>query len=105
VRDAPDPEKVVAVTVPFTSSNVPGFVLPIPTFPLAFIIKAVPVDELNCATLPLAAVFRTEKTFPAAIGVPYTCKFDVGFVVPIPTRAAILDPDWYKAILVFQKIF
>jgi hypothetical protein len=91
-------------TFPTTCRFDVAFVVPIPTFPIALIIRAVPLEELNCATLPLAAVLKTENTFPVAIGVPYTCKFDVGFVVPTPTRAARPDPDWYKAILLCYNI-
>jgi hypothetical protein len=51
VRDAPEPEKVVAVTVPFTSRAVPGFVFPIPTCPLALITTVpVPAALVNTAT-------------------------------------------------------
>ena len=34
VKDAPEPEKVVAVTVPLTCSAVLGLVVPMPTLPL-----------------------------------------------------------------------
>ena len=50
VRLAPLPENAVAVTVPFTSSAVLGFVFPIPTLP-SLLIRTLSAGGEPCASL------------------------------------------------------
>ena len=84
--------------MPFTSSLLPGLVVPIPTLPLESIRIASTFDVLNVmgsalttarrTTLPVLTISNISVpavTRATAVDASYTSNFELGVAVPIPT--------------------
>ena len=99
VREAAEPEKVVAVTVPFTSRAVPGFVFPMPNLEFTESQKRLEDDPGAVPAPPpyktCPAVYAPEDA-NALVDDAYKRPPLVKVVSPVPplpvTRVALSDP-------------
>ena len=93
VKDAPEPENVVALTVPFTSNFCDGIALPIPTLPVSSTVTTCvePSNNRTISAVPLCvtAIPASVLLFAPTSTLSTPIKF-VSKVVVVPSTVKLL---------------